>query len=176
MPNSTAASSAVRPPRRAGSAGPNAAADPTGARFDPVSGSWLERFIFTRRDWLLAAGVYLTFLLFAASGHLRPNGSFERMVPQDHPYIANFLAHRSDLPGGNSLRIAVAVKGDGTIYNATYLEVLRRINDDVFLLPGVDRAQMKSLWTPSTRWLGVTKTASKAAPSSRTVMTAPKPA
>jgi uncharacterized protein len=125
--------------------------------FDAASGSWLERFIFGRRDWLLAIGAYLTFLLFAASGHLRPNGSFERMVPQGHPYIANFLAHRADLPGGNSLRIAVAVKGEGTIYGAAYLDTLRRLNDEVFLLPGVDRAQMKSIWTPNMRWLGVTE-------------------
>jgi len=27
----------------------------------------------------------------------------------------------------------------------------------VFLLPGVDRARMKSLWTPTTRWVGVTE-------------------
>jgi uncharacterized protein len=136
------------------SASPSAS---SGVPFDPASGSWLERFIFNRRDWLLAAGVYLTFLLFAASGHLQPNGSFERMVPKAHPYIANFLAHRADLPGGNSLRIAVAVKGEGSIYDPAYLDTVRKINDEVFLLPGVDRAQMKSLWTPNTRWIGVTE-------------------
>ena len=31
------------------------------------------------------------------------------------------------------------------------------LSDEVFLVPGVDRAQMKSLWTPATRWVGVTE-------------------
>ncbi|HWD15361.1 MAG TPA: MMPL family transporter, partial [Casimicrobiaceae bacterium] len=38
-----------------------------------------------------------------------------------------------------------------------YLDTLRRISDEVFLIRGVDRPAMKSLWTPSTRWLGVTE-------------------
>jgi hypothetical protein len=78
-------------------------------------------------------------------------------VPQAHPYIRNYQAHQADLVGlGNAVRIAVA-NPTGTIYDAAYLESLRKLSDEVFLLPGVNRAQMKSLWTPSTRWVGVTE-------------------
>jgi predicted RND superfamily exporter protein len=70
----------------------------------------------------------------------------------------------AELPGpaveltglGNAVRIAVA-NPKGTIYDAAYLDTLRALNDAVFLLPGVDRVQMKSLWTPATRWVGVTE-------------------
>jgi hypothetical protein len=48
------------------------------------------------------------------------------------------------------------VENPGVIYDAKYL-TLRRLSDEVFLLPGVARMQMKSLWTPSTRWVGVTE-------------------
>ena len=34
---------------------------------------------------------------------------------------------------------------------------MQKISDEVFVLPGVDRAYMKSLWTPSTQWRGVTE-------------------
>jgi predicted RND superfamily exporter protein len=54
------------------------------------------------------------------------------------------------------VRVAVA-QPQGSIYDAKYLETLRGLSDEVFLLPGVARNQMKSLWTPTTRWVGVTE-------------------
>ncbi len=85
------------------------------------------------------------------------NASFEKTIPTQHPYIANFLAERSELSGvGNVLRIAVATQ-EGDIFNAAYLDILARLNDELYLLPGVDRPYMKSLWTPTTRWTAVTE-------------------
>ena len=85
------------------------------------------------------------------------NASFEKTIPTKFPYIANYLRHKADLGGfGNTVRITVEAK-NGAIYDKDYLETLRKINDDVFLMPGVDRAYMKSLWTPSTQWRGVTE-------------------
>jgi predicted RND superfamily exporter protein len=79
------------------------------------------------------------------------------MIPIDHPYIENYFKYRGQLgEGGNTLRIAVRSK-DGNIYDADYLETLKQLNDELFLLSGVDRPYMKSLWTPATRWIGVTE-------------------
>ncbi len=38
-----------------------------------------------------------------------------------------------------------------------YLDLLQKINDEVFYLPGVDRNRMRSLWTPNVRWIEVTE-------------------
>src|SRR5690606_36375339 len=57
---------------------------------------------------------------------------------------------------GNSIRIAVAIK-DGDIFSTEYMETLKRVNDEVFFLPGVDRANLRSLWTPNVRWTEVTE-------------------
>ena len=57
---------------------------------------------------------------------------------------------------GNAVRIAV-VNPEGSIYDKKYLHTLQQLSDEVYLLAGVDRAAMKSLWTPSTRWTGVTE-------------------
>ena len=46
---------------------------------------------------------------------------------------------------------------DGDIFDPRYLEALKHINDELFLTPGVDRAWVKSLWTPSVRWTEVTE-------------------
>ena len=46
---------------------------------------------------------------------------------------------------------------DGDIFDPQYLEALKKINDELFLTPGVDRAWVKSLWTPAVRWTEVTE-------------------
>lgn len=125
--------------------------------FDPRSGSFVERLFFNRRLAVVLIFSILTVLLtFQATG-IRMNASFERMIPTKHPYIKNFLQYKKDLAGlGNVIRIAVESKS-GTIFDPEYLETLRQINDEVFLIEGVDRGSMKSLWTTSTRWAEVTE-------------------
>ncbi|QAZ38730.1 RND transporter [Methylibium sp. Pch-M] len=125
--------------------------------FDRRSGNLLERAFFNFRPLVLIACLLVTLLLGWQAGKLQLNASFEKMIPTTHPYVINFLEYRGKLSGlGNSVRIAVETTS-GDIYDKTYLETLARINDEVFLLPGVDRAYMKSLWTPAVRWTAVTE-------------------
>jgi uncharacterized protein len=119
--------------------------------------SRLERLIFNNRHFVIVFCLIATALLGWQATRVDVNASFEKTIPRSHPYIANFLSHQSELSGlGNALRIAVVNKS-GNIYDKDYLDALRRLNDEVFLIPGVDRLNMKSLWTPSTRWVGVTE-------------------
>jgi predicted RND superfamily exporter protein len=124
---------------------------------DPRSGSFVERGLFNHRWVVVLACAIVTLLLGWQATRLQLNASFEKAIPAAHPYIRNFFAHRAELSGlGNAVRVAVANPA-GTIYDARYLDTLRRLSDEVFLLPGVARNQMKSLWTPTTRWVGVTE-------------------
>jgi predicted RND superfamily exporter protein len=128
------------------------------APFDPNSGNRLERFVFGYRRALLAFCLLATVLLGWQASRIVPNASFDGMLPMNHPYLQNYLAERKKLVSqANSLRIVVEHKGNGSILDKDYLDTLRRFNDDVFLLPGVVRGQLKSLWTPSTRWTAVTE-------------------
>ncbi|MGS5090019.1 efflux RND transporter permease subunit [Hydrogenophaga sp. A37] len=125
--------------------------------FDSRSGSLVERALFNHRAIVVLLCALVTLLLGWQATRLQLNASFEKTIPTSHPYVQNFLAHQAELSGlGNAVRIAVA-RPEGSIYDAKYLDTLRRLSDEVFLLPGVDRARMKSLWTPSTRWVGVTE-------------------
>lgn len=117
----------------------------------------IERALFEHRWIVVLLCALLTALLGWQASKLELNASFEKTIPTSHPYIRNFLAHESQLSGlGNAVRIAV-VSPSGSIYDAEYLDKLRQLSDEVFLLPGVARNQMKSLWTPTTRWVGVTE-------------------
>ncbi|CAM3595162.1 putative transport protein MmpL8 [Pseudomonas reidholzensis] len=125
--------------------------------FDPRSGSLIERALFNHRHWVLLLCLLTTALLGWQSARLELNASFEKMIPTGHPYIANYLDNQKELSGlGNALRVAVANR-KGDIYDADYLRSLQALSDRIYLLPGVDRAYMKSLWTPATRWVSVTE-------------------
>jgi len=126
--------------------------------FDVHSGSRLERLIFNHRLAVVIACALVTALLGAAlAAKLTLNASFEKMLPQSHPYIRNYLVHKKDLRGlGNTLRVVVE-NASGDIYDPAYLAVLRQVTDEIVLTPGVDRAWVKSLWTPAVRWTEVTE-------------------
>jgi uncharacterized protein len=125
--------------------------------FDTASGSVIERLLFNNRLVVVLLCSLITLFLGWKATSLELNASFEKTLPVHHPYIQNYLAHQNDLTGlGNAVRVAVA-NPSGTIYDAAYMETLRQLSDAIFLMPGVDRVQMKSLWTPSTRWVGVTE-------------------
>jgi uncharacterized protein len=126
-------------------------------KFDTNSGSFIERVLFNHRLVVIIICALVTGLLGWQATKLTINASFEKTLPTHQIYIQNYLKYENELTGlGNALRIAV-VNPNGSIYDAHYLELLRQLSDEVFLLPGVDRVQMTSLWTPSTRWIGVTE-------------------
>ena len=125
--------------------------------FDTASGTAVERVFFNHRPWVMALCLALTLLLGWQALSLRLNASFEKTIPTQHPYIANYLANKGNLAGqGNAMRIVVESTG-ASIFDKDYLDTLQKLNDDIFLLPGVDRPFMKSLWTSNTRWVAVTE-------------------
>lgn len=119
--------------------------------------SFLERLIFNNRPAVILVCLLISVFLFYQAAQVRPSTSFEKMIPLGHPYIQNMLEHRDDLANlGNTVRISVEAK-DGDIFSKEYMETLRQIHDEVFYIQGVDRSNMKSLWSPSVRWTEVTE-------------------
>lgn len=117
---------------------------------------FFERVVFGNRILILLVGVVVSAFLAYQATLLQPTPSFEKLIPLDHEYIQNYLKHQSDVPSGNFVQIAVESK-KGDIFTPEYLETLRQISDDAFFLTGVDRAEMKSLWTKNVKWTAVTE-------------------
>jgi predicted RND superfamily exporter protein len=125
--------------------------------FDTGAGSPLERLIFNNRKWVLLFFVIVTALSGWSALKIRVNADFLSMLPQEQVFVRNYVNNAQDLRGlGDSIRIVVISK-NGTIYNKNYLSALQKINDAVFLLPGVDRSFMKSLWMPLVSWIEITE-------------------
>ncbi|MFC5695470.1 RND family transporter [Pseudomonas sp. GCM10022186] len=116
----------------------------------------VERVLFHNRLTVLLVFLFASVALGIAALSLRPDASFTRMIPGSHPFIQNYLKFEDVLrPQSNVLRVVVEnPKGD--ILTKEFLETLREVNDKIFYVPGVDRGNLKSLWTPNAMWAEVT--------------------
>lgn len=124
--------------------------------FDSRSGSRLERLIFNNRRLIVITCVLLTALFGYQASRLSISASFEKTMPQSSPFIRNYVQNIDALRSlGNSVRIVVE-SNNGNVYDPVYLDTLRRINDKAYLIRGVDRPFVKSLWMPLVRWTEVT--------------------
>ena len=116
----------------------------------------IENLVFNNRlFWLVLILLASVFLGYHAA-QMRPETGFQKMIPQDHEFIENFNKHRAYVASPNVVRIIVEAKG-ATIFDPNYLSTLQAINDEVFFIPGVDRAALKSLWTKNVQWRAVTE-------------------
>ena len=97
-----------------------------------------ERVLFRNRPAVLGFFLLVSLLLAYCALSVRPDASFSRMIPTGHPFIANYLKFEEVLrPQSNVLRVVVE-NAEGEILNQQFLETLRKVNDKIFYLPGVD--------------------------------------
>lgn len=121
-----------------------------------------ERTLFHNRVVVLAFFLVASLLLGWKALELRPDASFTRMIPTGHPFIQNYLKFEEFLrPQSNILRVLVE-NPNGEILDKQFMESLREASDRVFYIPGVDRGNLKSLWTPNAVWTEVTTDGVKA--------------
>ncbi|WP_420476336.1 efflux RND transporter permease subunit [Noviherbaspirillum sp. ST9] len=125
---------------------------------------FLAHLLFQHRKGVLILFSVLTVLFAWQASSLRPSASFEKMIPTRHPAIVNYLKHEGELRGlGNVVRVIVQSR-NGDIFTREFQEVLRSATDEIFYIPGVDRAAMRSVWTPNVLWGEVTEEGFEAGP------------
>jgi predicted RND superfamily exporter protein len=124
--------------------------------FDKSSGSLVERILFNNRPIIMIVCALITVFLGFEATKVRLSANYSQMIPIDQPFIVNYLKHYDNLQTqSDAIQIAV-VANKGTILDSHYLKVLQEINDEVYLLPGVNRPFMQSLWSPQTTWQQIT--------------------
>lgn len=111
-------------------------------------------WFFRRRLPLLLGFLALTAIMAVFALRLRVDASFDKSLPTSHPYIKNFAHYRSDFGGANRVVIALIAR-EGDIFNATFFRELQAVTDEMMFLPGVERPQVQSLFTPNVRYVEV---------------------
>lgn len=114
----------------------------------------IETTIFRHRIFVLVLFVLITlFLLFQAT-HLRLDAAFTKNIPLNHSYMKTYLKHQKNFGGANNILISVC-DAQGNIFNEQFFDSLKGVHDQLFFIPGVDRIQVKSIFSPSIRFVEV---------------------
>ena len=95
--------------------------------------------------------------LGASALRVQLDAGFNKLIPLQHPFMAAFLKHSATFAGANRIMVSVHWKGEGDIYNAEFMKVMRGVTDEVFFTPGVNRAQVFSIFTPNVTYIEVTE-------------------
>lgn len=113
-----------------------------------------EATLFRRRVSVLVLFVIASiFLLFQAT-QIKLDSSFTKQIPLNHEYMQTYLKHRENFGGANNVLISVC-DSRGDIFNPEFFTALKGVHDKLFFIPGVDRIQVKSLFSPSTRFVEI---------------------
>ncbi|MCG9963540.1 efflux RND transporter permease subunit [Shewanella cutis] len=113
-----------------------------------------ESFLFRNRAWVVSIFILVTFFLGYQASQLKMDAAFIKNIPLNHSYMQTYLKHQKDFGGANSIMVAVE-DTSGNIFNPNYFDTLKNVHDQLFFIPGVDRSQVKSLFSPSTRFTEV---------------------
>ncbi|MFV0597245.1 efflux RND transporter permease subunit [Shewanella sp.] len=113
-----------------------------------------ESFLFRNRAWVVSIFILLTFFLGYQASQLKMDAAFIKNIPLNHSYMKTYLKHQKDFGGANSIMVAVE-DTSGNIFNPNFFDTLKNVHDQLFFIPGVDRSQVKSLFSPSTRFTEV---------------------
>lgn len=113
-----------------------------------------EATLFRRRVSVLILFIVTSiFLLFQAT-QIKLDSSFTKQIPLNHEYMKTYLKHRENFGGANNVLISVC-DSRGDIFNPEFFTALKGVHDKLFFIPGVDRIQVKSLFSPSTRFVEI---------------------
>ena len=114
----------------------------------------LEITIFRHRLFVLISFVLLSLFLGFQASQIKLDASFTKNIPLNHEYMKTYLKHRENFGGANNVLISVC-HSEGDIFNPEFFSALKGVHDQLFFIPGVNRTQVKSLFSPSTRFVEV---------------------
>lgn len=126
-------------------------ADHTNSRFSRAFLRFTEPLVFRHRRRTLACLVLATLFFGYHASQLKRDAGFEKQLASQHEYTQVFRKYQGIFGGTTRVLIAL-VRKDGDIYDTSFLEALRKATDEVFFLPGVNRATVTSLFTPNVRY------------------------
>ncbi|MEZ9593644.1 RND family transporter [Shewanella sp. 10N.261.52.F9] len=113
-----------------------------------------ESYLFRHRAFVIFLFAVVTVFLGMQASNLKMDAAFVKNIPLNHSYMQTYLKHQKQFGGANSIMVAVE-DTSGNIFNPTFFDALKNVHDQLFFIPGVDRAQVKSLFSPSTRFTEV---------------------
>jgi len=113
-----------------------------------------ESHLFRNRKWVIISFIFISLFLGYQASQLKMDAAFSKNIPLNHSYMKTYTKHQKDFGGANGIMVAVE-DTSGNIFNPEFFDALKNVHDQLFFIPGVERSQVKSLYSPSTRFTEV---------------------
>jgi uncharacterized protein len=126
------------------------------SRLDRMVNKFSDLLIGFRHPLSVLFAAMTLFFGYSAS-NVKLDPGFLKLIPIEHPYMKTMFEYLKDFNDANMLLVNVRWKGEGDIYNPEFMGAMQKATDDVFFIPGVNRTQVSSIFTPSTYYIEITE-------------------
>jgi predicted RND superfamily exporter protein len=110
--------------------------------------------VFAIRPLILLLFLVGTAAALFFSLQLRVDAGFKKQLPLEHPYMQTFIEYEREFGGANRVMVALVAQ-EGDMFTPEFFDKFERISNQVFFIPGVDRASVRSIFTPNVRFVEI---------------------
>ena len=114
----------------------------------------IATFLINNRYGIVGVFVAMTIFMAYAMTGLKIETGFKKQLPLRHEYMQTFLQYEKEFGGANRVLVALSAH-DGDMFDAEFFQSIEEITDQVFFIPGVDRASVRSIFTPNVRFVEI---------------------
>jgi predicted RND superfamily exporter protein len=111
-------------------------------------------FLIGLRYAVVLAFVAITAFMLYAMFQLQIETGFKKQLPLKHEYMQTFVQYEKEFGGANRVLVAL-VASDGDMFTPEFFGAFEDITNQVFFIPGVDRASVRSIFTPNVRFVEI---------------------
>ncbi len=110
--------------------------------------------VFGIRPLILIVFAIGTVVMLTFMTQLRVDAGFLKQLPLQHEYMQTFMEYEREFGGANRVMVALMAE-DGDMFTDEFFERFEDITNRVFFVPGVDRASVRSIFTPNVRFVEI---------------------
>ncbi|MBT8047601.1 MAG: MMPL family transporter [Xanthomonadales bacterium] len=114
----------------------------------------LATFLINYRFGIVGLFLLITIGMMFAMSNLKIETGFKKQLPLKHEYMQTFLQYEKEFGGANRVLVALVAR-DGNMFTPDFFESFETITNQVFFIPGVDRASVRSIFTPNVRFVEI---------------------
>jgi predicted RND superfamily exporter protein len=111
-------------------------------------------FLINTRYAIVTLFVLITLAMAYSMSQLRIETGFKKQLPLNHEYMQTFLQYEKEFGGANRVLVALVAR-NGDMFTPEFFESFEEITNQVFFIPGVDRASVRSIFTPNVRFVEI---------------------
>ncbi len=111
-------------------------------------------FLINTRYAIVSLFIVITAFMLYSMFQLQIETGFKKQLPLKHEYMVTFEEYEKDFGGANRVLVALVAR-DGDMFTDPFFEAFEDITNQVFFIPGVDRASVRSIFTPNVRFVEI---------------------